>query len=166
MARPGEYYDRRPGPSPWIPATILGIIFLIASSSYRSALSPAVAYPPTRNPAAFIPPVLIWVPILLFLAAQFFGGTNRPHGYDHLGRPLMRAGSYGGGGMGEYGDGLMYGDGPYNRYRQRGPYAKRDFMSSVMDYGGHWLLIFLGLWLFSLFGPRSASMQPIVVPML
>nr|PNR28085.1 hypothetical protein PHYPA_028677 [Physcomitrium patens] len=34
MASPGEYYDRRPGPSPWIPATILDIIFLIASSSY------------------------------------------------------------------------------------------------------------------------------------
>lgn len=162
MARPAEYYERpMRGPSPWVPAIILGVILLIATTPYRMAPNVAMAYHPSQaSRLSNIPPALIWLPVIFFLLIQFFGGSYRPYRYDRVGRPVMREASYGGGLAGGYGDGGVYpGAGPYpinyNRYRG-GAYADRGVMSSFMDFGGHWLLILLGIWLFSLVGAGSA----------
>jgi len=167
MAPPPAYYDRLAptrGPSPWIPATILGIILFIATTPYRMAPDVAMAYGhPARRSASF-PPALIWIPVIFFLVIQFFGGSYRPYRYDRLGRPGMRAASYGGGLAGGYGDAGVYP--PYDNYNRFnvGPYADRGLMGSFMDYGGHWLLILLGIWLFSLVGTGSAPAHTAAIP--
>jgi len=142
MAYPYErgYYDR--GPSPWVPATILGVILLIATTPFRMAPdAAAMAYQPALRPTGF-PPALIWIPIIFFLVIQFFGGSYRPYHRNER-FPYNRTGMT----YGEYYPGGAYDN--YNRYN--GPY-NRTFMSSFMDYGGHWVLILLGIWLFSLVG--------------
>lgn len=154
MAYPNarEYYER--GPSPWVPATILGVILLIATTPFRMAPDAAMAYQPALRPAGF-PTALIWIPMIVFLVIQFLGGSYRPYRNDRYGRPLMRGGSFGR--FGGYGDG-MYPGGAYDNYnRYNGPY-NRGVMSSFMDYGGHWVLILLGIWLFSLIGSGSAPL--------
>ncbi|KAG0554898.1 hypothetical protein M758_12G131600 [Ceratodon purpureus] len=160
MARPAAYYERPTrGPSPWIPATILGIILLVATTPYRMAPDVAMAYhPAARRPANYFPSALIWIPVIFFLLIQFFGGSYRPYRTDRLGMPP----SYGGGVAGVYGDAGVYPGGPYdvNNIRYNGgPYADRGVMGSFMDFGGHWLLIFLGIWVFSLVGVGSAPVN-------
>lgn len=161
MARPAAYYERPTrGPTPWIPATILGLILLIATTPYRMVPDVAMAYPPARRAASF-PPALIWIPVVFFLLIQFFGGSYRSYRYDRLGRPAMRTASYGGGVAGGYSDGYI--PGPYDRYNVD-YYADRGLMSSFMDFGGHWLLILLGIWLFSLVGAGSAPIHTAAIP--
>lgn len=161
MARRGEYYEG--GPSPWVPATILGIILLIATTPFRMTFDSPFAY----RPSGF-PPALIWIPVIAFLAIQFFGGSYR---YDRLGRPgMMTATGYGGGlaagghgNSGIYPPGRgQYSNGYYDQYN--GPYDK-GLMSSFTDYGGFWMLILLGIWLFSMVGAgltpaATAAMAP------
>jgi len=150
MARPGEYYER--GPSPWVPATILGVILLIATTPYRMT---ADASPFAYQPSGF-PPALIWIPVIAFLAIQFFGGSYRSYGY---GRPGMRTAPYGGGVAGGYGDSIyqpgrgQYSNGYYDHYNS--PYDK-GLVSSFTDHGGLWMLILLGIWLFSMVGAGSS----------
>jgi hypothetical protein len=161
MAPPPAYYERQMrGPSPWIPVTLLGIFLLVATAPYRTVPDVAMAYHPAaaRRSATFgLPPALIWIPVIILLLVQFFGGGyssyyNRP-------RPL----SYGGVGFGDAG--LYPGTGAFNdvnyiRYNG-GPYADRGYVGSFMDFGGHWLLILLGIWLFSLVGPGSAPVNTV-----
>jgi hypothetical protein len=155
MAPPPGYYERPTrGPSPWVPATILVLILLIATTPFRMGPDIAMAYNPAARRPSFIPPALIWIPIIFLLLIQFFGGSYRPYRQDRLGRP------YSG-----YGDAGAYPGGAYDvnyiRYNG-GPYADRGAVSSFMDFGGHWLLILLGIWLFSLVGSGSApaAMSP------
>lgn len=146
MARPAAYYDERPagGPSPWIPATILGIILLVATTPYRTAPDVAMAYDPRRQAMTTsfggLPPALIWIPVIIFLLVQFFGGSYRSWYY----RPRV---AYGDVATVYPGVGEAYNDVNYN--------ARYNF-GSFMDFGGHWLLILLGIWLFTLVGPGSA----------
>lgn len=144
----GDPYER--GPSPWVPVTILGVILLIVTAPYRSAPDvAAVGYPGAAiRPAATglgIPPALIWIPIICYVVTQFLGtGSPRAAAYYRNERfPFRNAGM-------AYGNGEYYPGGAYDdNQRYNGPH-NRTYSSTFMDYGGHWLLIILGLWLFSL----------------
>jgi len=193
MMRPQqrEYYGRvqyHPGPSPWVPATILGIILLIVTVPYMKTPDPTIAYQTVRRAPSF-PLPLLWIPVVAVIALQFFGG-NRQYSYDSFGRPMMRpgaggAGIYGGGPGGRYGEGGPMYAGGANRYSSRGfgadrmmpeynrgwggswwpwggsynrynTHQQRGLMSSFMDYGGHWMLILLGIAVFTLVGSSSS----------
>lgn len=179
MDRRGGYYEPR-GPSPWVPATILGIIILIATTPYRRQPDPAaIAYQTAVRPASSFPLPWLWIPVIAIIAIQFFGG-HRVYTYDRYGRPVTRAHPYAAsGGPVGYGVGSGYSTrafGPdrmapgYNRggggwgggwpwsrgnsYRYNP--AERGLGSLFMDYGGHWMLILIGLAVFTLVGSSSA----------
>lgn len=152
MARPGDYYER--GPSPWVPATILGVILLIATTPFR--MTPDASQ--FGYQASGFPSALIWIPLLLFLATLYFGGSSKSYGY---GRQGMRAAPYGGGVAGGYGDSMYppgrdgYSNSYYDGYNNNS-YYDQGLMSSFTDYGGLWMLILLGIWLFSMVGAGSS----------
>lgn len=150
MARPGDYYER--GPSPWVPATILGVILLIATTPF-SLIPDASQF---GYLASAFPSALIWIPLLVLLATLFFGGNSKSYGY---GRRGMRTAPYAGGLAGGYGDSMYPPDrGEYNNSYYGGynnNYYDQGLISSFTDYGGLWMLILLGIWLLSMFGARS-----------
>lgn len=187
---PRDYEPRRHhGPSPWIPATILGVILLITGMPYtRSVTAPdpvlayqaaAAAAAAASRPSYSFPLPLLWIPVLAIIAFQFFGGHwYDPEGYGRFG---MRGGR----------GGAMYGRGAYpamapGAYRNRGlerenrgwggwwPWSapswdansrynnnqQRGLLSMFMDYGGHWVLILLGIALFTLVGASPSVLPP------
>lgn len=196
MAPMARYREYQPGPSPWGPALILGVIFMIAFMPYMRGPDPTIAYQAARKAPNF-PLPLLWIPVLIFLAVQFFGGY-RDYRYDQFGRPLPRAGMYPGGpysASGRYGNGMytdrglgvgpgvgpgMYGGGAYGRERlapQRSwPWSSFTgwdsynrynvnnnqswLWTSFMEYGGHWILIVLGIALFAFVGSSSVQAAP------
>lgn len=151
MAYPyrGDYYER--GPSPWVPVTILGVILLIATTPSRMASdAAAVGYPVRPSASGGIPPALIWIPIICYVVTQFLGtGSSRAAAYNRNERfPFRNVGAGVGAGM-TYGNGEFYPGGAYDDYnRYNGP-NYWTYSSTFMDYGGHWILIILGIWLFS-----------------
>lgn len=134
----GEYDHRRHrGPSPWIPATILGVILLITGmpwmrwSSSAVYTDPVIAYQAAAAAAAVRPSYsfplpLLWIPVLAVIGFQFFGG-HLPY-YEGYG---FRGGRGGGvyGGRGAY-RGDAYAPGAY-RNRGVGPEYNR-------GWGGWW----------------------------
>lgn len=149
MARPGEYHQR--GPPPWVPAIILAFVLLVAIA-YKEAPKPtmqcrSVSYhPPKEKPAPFLPS-LMWVPIAILLWFQFFAGNSRSPVYGRLGASERRIGaSYGPGGP------LVYCNIHHARNRNNQPGT----MSILLDYGAHWLLLLLGIWLYTSFGGESS----------
>lgn len=140
-----NYYGHERGPSPWVPLTILGVILLVVTTPFRMGPdAAAMAYQPGLRPSSGLPTSLIWIPIIFFLVAQFFGGSSYRPNYRNERFPYNNRGmTYGG----EYYPGGAYDD--YNQFN--GPY-NRSFSSSFMDYGGLLVLIFIGIWLFSSIG--------------
>jgi hypothetical protein len=162
---PGEYeHYRRPGPSPWIPATILGVVLLITVMPYLRASEPTIAYtyqPAVRSPTSSFPYALLWIPVVAVIALQYFSGNwYYGHGDERFARFAMRGGGGYGGRGGAYGRDPAANRGwggwwswtapswsPYNRYNNQ---QQQGWMSMFLDYSGHWLLIFLGIVLFTL----------------
>lgn len=178
-----NYYSyRTQGPSPWFPATILGVMVLITVMPYMRRPEAAIAYHPAtavRTSSRF-PSAALWIPVLSVIALQFFAGQWHHDGY---GRPGYRSRSYGGvpganairgGGLDRMGadyyqavaaaagwggtswwprssssSSLWNPSLRYNIHQQRG------LVSTFMDYGGHWLLIVLGIALFTLVSASS-----------
>lgn len=183
---PREFeHHRHSAPSPWIPATILGVVLLITGMPYlKSPPEPPIAYQTVMRTTSSFPLPLLWIPVIAFLALQFFGG-HWYHGYgdDGYGRPGIR-------GYGAYGAApdayRSRGVGPYRmraeRYQGWGgwwPWSspswntnyygynnhqQRGLMSTFMDYGGHWFLILLGIAVFTLVGSSSLPTPPAVLP--
>ena len=117
---------RHHGPSPWIPATILGVILLITGMPWMRTAStiypdPVIAYQAAAaaaaRPSYSFPLPLLWIPVLAIIGFQFFGG-NWPYygdGYGFRGgRGAVPGAMYGGRG-GYRGDAYAPG-----AYRNRG----------------------------------------------
>lgn len=191
-----EYEQRRhQGPSPWIPATILGVILLVFGMPYtRTVTSPdpllayqaaaAAAAAAASRPSYSFPLPLLWIPVLAVIAFQFFGGGNwyDPEGYGRFGMrggrgypgrpgayPNMAPGAYrnreanrGWGGWWPWSTPSWDANSRYNNINQQ-----RGLLSTFMDYGGHWVLILLGIALFTLVGASSTVLPapPAVLPL-
>jgi len=159
------------GPSPWVPATILGVILIIAVMPYMSLPQPPpVVY--QRSPSFPLP--LLLIPVVLFILAQWLSGSpwrpgGRPGSYNRSysswgnrsfpssGKPRVmpwwqqqqqRAGwpwwrpSAGPAGYG-------YRD-ANNMYYGNNQNWTSGVWRGLMDYSGHWLLILLGFALFAI----------------
>lgn len=159
------------GPSPWVPATILGVILVIAVMPYMSLPQPPpVVY--QRSPSFPLP--LLLIPVVLFILAQWLSGSpwrpgfrpgshNRPYSswgsrsFPSGGKPRVmpwwqqqqqRAGwpwwrpSAGPAGYG-------YRD-ANNMYYGNNQNWTSGVWRGLMDYSGHWLLILLGFALFAI----------------
>ena len=143
---PREYERYRPrGPSPWIPATILGVILLITGMPWMRSAStvypdPMLAYQaaaaaaarPAYRPSFSFPLPLLWIPVLAIIAFQFFGGSL-PYYEPGYG---FRSGRGGAG----YGWGRGYRADPYapGAYRNRGLGPDRMGADYNRGWGGWW----------------------------
>ena len=173
------------GTDPW------AVIFMIAFMPYMRGPDPTIAYQAARKAPSF-PLPLLWIPVLIFLAIQFFGGY-RDYRYDQYGRlypelaciqkhltapvadtatacilieglvsvqecmvVLMvgREWLLRGAGLGHR---LRDGD-SYNRYNVNNNQSW--LWTTFMEYGGHWMLIVLGIALFALVGSSSVQAAP------
>lgn len=192
---PREYEPRRhQGPSPWIPATILGVILIITAMPYTRSISapdPMLAYQAAAAAAAAasrpsynFPLPLLWIPVLAVIAFQFFGGGNwyDPDAYrfgmrgrgGYPGRPgaypAMAPGAYRNRGL-EPNRGWGAGWWPWStpswdaNSRYNNVNQQRGLLSLFMDYGGHWVLILLGIALFTLVGASSSVLPSAVLPL-
>ncbi|KAG0632112.1 hypothetical protein M758_1G304600 [Ceratodon purpureus] len=175
-----ELYDphrqlHRAGPSAWGPATILGVILLITAMPYmRTPDMATMAYyrqtAGRASSASFSLP-LLWIPVVGFIALQFFGASDWYQGVyvgDRYGARPGVGGSFGGAAMapgGAYaamsrgGGGWNWpwsGSSSLNQYNYRyNAHQHRGLLSTFMDFGGHWLLILLGIAVFTLVSSSS-----------
>ncbi len=159
------------GPSPWVPATILGVILVIAVMPYMSLPQPPpVVY--QRSPSFPLP--LLLIPVVLFILAQWLSGSPWRPGF----RPGSYNRSYPSWGNRSFAPGGKPRVVPWWQQQQQragrpwwrpsaGPagYGYRDANNmsygnnqnwtsgvwrGLMDYSGHWLLILLGFALFAI----------------
>lgn len=159
-------YHRAQGPSPWIPVTMLAVIVLITALPYMRAPAyyhtAAVSrrYSSSISSGGRFPSSALWIPVLGVIALQFFatpwqhGFYNGSRGGLHGARPGLDARS---GAYDYYRRSRSWWNpyyNPYNVHHQRG------FVSTFMDYGGHYLLILLGITVFSIVGASSSQAVP------
>ncbi|CAK9219041.1 unnamed protein product [Sphagnum troendelagicum] len=161
------------GLSPWVTATILGIILLITTLPYSSrpgAPVLAIAYqsaPPIK--AAYSGSLfllrLLWLPVLLIVLFEWFipaGSWKRSgqfHAVDGYGRPaysyadrtaLRAAPAYNSRGGSSWSR-SRYERPSWTAYHKQNNYTVQNwFWTSFMEFGGHWVLIFLGIMVFSI----------------
>jgi hypothetical protein len=146
------------GPSPWVPATILGVVLIIAVLPYMALPQPPVVY---QKSPSFPLPLLLIVVVLFVLAQWFSGPPSFGRSYSQGNRsfspgaprrmvwpqqqqqqrawPWSRPGGYG----------QWDANDRYAGYNQS---WTSDILRSFMDYSGHWLLILLGFALFAMVG--------------
>lgn len=194
---PREYnqYYRHQGPSPWIPATILGVIVLITAMPYIKAPDATIAYQTAVRCSSRFSGAMLWIPVLGVIALQFFAGQWY-YGYGdgvgygrwgtrgemYGGRLGYQSGAYGRvpGAYASRSGGLDRMTADYHRVRWGGwwpwsssssnPYIRYDIhhqrglMSTFMEYGGHWLLILLGIAVFTLVSASSLPYTPAALP--
>lgn len=158
---PAARRHRVQGPSPWVPVTMLAVIVLItALPGYMRAPPWPAAYHHTEAVRRYsssggsrFPSAALWVPVLGVIALQFFA-TPRQHGYNgsrgglYGARPGLDAISY------DYYRRSSWWNPYYNPYNV---HHRRGFVSTFMDYGGHWLLILLGIAVFAIVGASSSQ---------
>jgi hypothetical protein len=155
-----ELYDpyrqlHRAGPSPVVPATILGVISFMTAMPYLRTPDMGYYGGHTAVRASSFPMPLLWIPVVAVITLQFFGASDWYHGVyigDRYGaRPSVGHQAYSRGrGWWPWSSWNYY---PYNRYNT---HQHRGLLSTFMDYGGHWLLILLGIAVFTLVSSSSA----------
>lgn len=146
------------GPSPWVPATILGVIVLITAMPYmRTADATRVYYRETvvrASRGSSFPMPLLWIPVVAAIALQFFGSSGWYHGVYVGDRGAYGARPGGAAGGGWWAMSGLSRSQPYRRYNA---HQQRGLLSTFMDYGGHWFLILLGVAVFTLVSSSSVA---------